>query len=286
MQNKKANEQFIRNTYSVLLLLDPPVTGGSGASKKDTAPERSAKGSSAARDVNGDDDEDADDGDDNGDDDDDDLLGGDSDSSEGGSAGAQHGKHAKAQSSSDAVPLFVPLGTGGGVAFHKLREAVTTSKRYRREWSGAWLALLRLELPVDLYKTVLRKLRGMLMRNLSHPVQLADFLVDSYAVGGVVSMLALDSLFVLMSEHNLELPSFYPRLYASLKPEVFLAKYRSRYFELLDLCLTSTHLPSYIVAAFVKRLARFALTLSPYVRVCWCAGGAIDVVLRAGPVRF
>ena len=35
-------------------------------------------------------------------------------------------------------------------------------------------------------------------------------------------------------------------------------KYRARFFHLSDLFLSSTHLPEYLVAAFVKRLARSA----------------------------
>ncbi|KAG5456574.1 MAG: CBF/Mak21 family-domain-containing protein [Olpidium bornovanus] len=48
-------------------------------------------------------------------------------------------------------------------------------------------------------------------------------------------------------------------------------KYRSRFFRMLDLFLTSTHLPAYVVAAFVKRLARLSLAAPP----------AADVVIMA-----
>jgi hypothetical protein len=59
------------------------------------------------------------------------------------------------------------------------------------------------------------------------------------APGGVISLLSLNGLFLLMQEYNLEYPEFYPRLYALLKPNVFHAKYRQRFFRLLDLFLSS-----------------------------------------------
>ena len=41
-------------------------------------------------------------------------------------------------------------------------------------------------------------------------------------------------------------------------------KYRARFFHLSDLFLSSTHLPEYLVAAFVKRLARSATATQFY----------------------
>ncbi len=61
------------------------------------------------------------------------------------------------------------------------------------------------------------------------------------APGGVISLLSLNGLFLLMQEYNLEYPEFYPRLYALLKPNVFHAKYRQRFFRLLDLFLSSRY---------------------------------------------
>ena len=41
------------------------------------------------------------------------------------------------------------------------------------------------------------------------------------------------------------------------------SKYRARFLKLADLFLKSSHLPSYLVAAFVKRMARLALFAPP-----------------------
>lgn len=61
----------------------------------------------------------------------------------------------------------------------------------------------------------------------------SDFLTRSYDIGGVVSVMALSSLFVLMTQHGLEYPNFYEKLYALLEPSIFMAKYRARFFQVL-----------------------------------------------------
>ena len=64
--------------------------------------------------------------------------------------------------------------------------------------------------------------------------------------------------------YNLEYPHFYKKLYSLLTDAtIFVAKYRARFFFLVDLFLTSTHIPAYLVCAFVKRLSRLALVAPP-----------------------
>lgn len=64
-----------------------------------------------------------------------------------------------------------------------------------------------------------------------------------YDVGGVVSILALEGVFTLMQEHNLDYPLFYGKLYALFDPSIFHVKYRARFFRLADKFLKSTYLP-------------------------------------------
>lgn len=59
----------------------------------------------------------------------------------------------------------------------------------------------------------------------------SDFLTRSYDIGGVISVMALSSLFILMTQHGLEYPNFYEKLYALLVPSVFIAKHRAKFFE-------------------------------------------------------
>lgn len=110
---------------------------------------------------------------------------------------------------------------------------------------------------------MLASIHESVMPHMPDPKKLIDFLTDSYNIGGVISLLALNGLFVLIHQHNLDYPDFYTKLYALLDYEVFHVKYCTRFFRLLDVFLTSTHLPSYLVAAFIKRVARLVLTAPP-----------------------
>jgi len=92
---------------------------------------------------------------------------------------------------------------------------------------------------------------------------LMDFLTDSYTVGGIVSILALDSLFIMITKYNLDYPDFYRKLYSLFESNLLHVKYRGRFLKLADKFLASTHLPAYLVAAFIKRIARLTLSGPP-----------------------
>ena len=127
-------------------------------------------------------------------------------------------------------------------------------------FTGAWFAVLKCKINLAQYKRVLVSLQEKVIPFLTKPLHLTDFLLTSYSVGGAISLLALSSVFTLITKHNLELPQFYTKLYQLFTPEVLHVKYRARFFHLSDLFLSSTHLPQYLAAAFVKRLARLTLT--------------------------
>lgn len=91
------------------------------------------------------------------------------------------------------------------------------------------------------------------------PLMLTDFLMDSLDVGGPVSLLALQGIFTMIQEHNIDYPNIFTKLYSMFEPEIFHTKFKARLFYLSDLFLSSTHLPETLVAAFMKRLARLAL---------------------------
>ncbi|KAF5751000.1 CCAAT-binding factor putative isoform 1 [Tripterygium wilfordii] len=141
--------------------------------------------------------------------------------------------------------------------------AATIAKKMKLKFTKAWLAFLRLPLPVNVYKEVLATLHQAVIPYLSNPVMLSDFLTRSYDIDGVVSVMALSSLFILITQHGLEYPNFYEKLYALLVPPIFMAKHRAKFFQLLDSCLKSPLLPAYLAAAFAKKLSRLALTIPP-----------------------
>lgn len=104
-----------------------------------------------------------------------------------------------------------------------------SAKRMRSKMSKAWMSFLKLPLPVEVYKKVLANLHKTVVPYLTNPILLSDFLTQSYDIGGVTSVMALNSLFILITEHGLEYPDFYNKLYALLEPSIFMAKYRSHF---------------------------------------------------------
>ncbi|XP_037672947.1 nucleolar complex protein 4 homolog [Choloepus didactylus] len=140
---------------------------------------------------------------------------------------------------------------------------VTHLKEHRKAFQLMWLSFLKRQLPLSLYKKVLVIMHDAILPHLAQPALMIDFLTSSYDVGGAISLLALNGLFILIHQHNLEYPDFYRKLYSLLDPSIFHVKYRARFFHLADLFLSSSHLPAYLVAAFAKRLSHLALTAPP-----------------------
>ncbi|KAA1472374.1 CBF-domain-containing protein [Dentipellis sp. KUC8613] len=101
------------------------------------------------------------------------------------------------------------------------------------------------------------------MPHLTRAVMVMDWVSSCVDYGGAIGLLALNALFVLMQEYNLDYPSFYTRLYAFLDEDLLHLKHRARFFRLTDLFLSSSHLPATLLASFVKRLSRLSLNAPP-----------------------
>eukprot|EP00980_Cylindrotheca_fusiformis_P017575 scaffold5517_cov135-Cylindrotheca_fusiformis.AAC.5 len=139
-------------------------------------------------------------------------------------------------------------------------------KLFRREYQRAWLAVLKLRLPIVSLKRALQFLPDNVLNSTPNPLRFCDFFMQAYSDHGqgVVGVFSLDGLFILITEHGLEYPDFYSQLYALISPRVMYAKYRERFFSLLGKCLLRNEmLPAHLVAAFVKRLCRCSLSAPP-----------------------
>jgi len=135
---------------------------------------------------------------------------------------------------------------------------------HHRVWSKAWMALLRLPLPHAALKQALQFLPEHVLLHVANPLRFSDFFMAAYESTGVIPLLALDGLFLLMTQHGLEYPDFYKQLYSLITPSLLYVKYRARFFRLLDKCLSRNEmLPAHVVAAFVKRLMRCSLNAPP-----------------------
>ncbi|WVQ97540.1 hypothetical protein IAU59_004654 [Kwoniella sp. CBS 9459] len=94
-------------------------------------------------------------------------------------------------------------------------------------------------------------------------LRIADWLGSLVDGGGALAMLAMNGLFVLITQYNFEYPHFYDRLYGLLDRNVMHVRYRARFFRLLDMFLSSSLISSALIASFIKRLSRLALTAPP-----------------------
>ncbi|KAH6960947.1 hypothetical protein HG530_004673 [Fusarium avenaceum] len=142
---------------------------------------------------------------------------------------------------------------------HPLRNV----NQHKKQGQEAWLALMTLVDEDKSRKRILDIISTVIAPWFTKPELLSDFLTDCYNGGGSMSLLALSGVFYLISERNLDYPSFYSKLYSLLDRDILHSKHRSRFFRLLDSFLASTHLPAALVASFIKRLARLALNAPP-----------------------
>ncbi|QPH01083.1 hypothetical protein C2857_005282 [Epichloe festucae Fl1] len=142
---------------------------------------------------------------------------------------------------------------------HPLRSVT----QHKRQGQDAWLALMGVVDTQDERKRLLGIASTIIAPWFMKPELLADFLTDCYNAGGSMSLLALSGVFYLIQERNLDYPSFYAKLYSLLDRDILHSKHRSRFFRLLDTFLASTHLPAALVASFLKRLSRLALSAPP-----------------------
>jgi len=106
-------------------------------------------------------------------------------------------------------------------------------------------------------------MHGGVLPHLTRPILVMDWISACVDFGGTVGLLALNALFTLIKDYNLDYPSFYTRLYAFLDRDVLHLKQRARFFRLTELFLSSTHLPASLLASFVKRLSRLSLAAPP-----------------------
>jgi len=80
-----------------------------------------------------------------------------------------------------------------------------TMKQYTKAYSNALLSLFAQKLPPKVYEQTLRKMPKFIAR-LKDPKMLHDFLTttyDSSTVQPKIQLLALNSLFILITQHNL-----------------------------------------------------------------------------------
>lgn len=156
-----------------------------------------------------------------------------------------------------------------GVRLHQMNihQSLHSLASHRAVFSRIWLALLpRLSNVADTEKLAVRVLHIMhraILPHLTRPVLVMDWVSACVDFGGSAGLLALNALFILIKDYNLDYPSFYTRLYAFLDRDVLHLKHRARFFRMTEIFLSSTHLPATLLASFIKRLSRLSLSAPP-----------------------
>ncbi|TKA81336.1 hypothetical protein B0A55_02761 [Friedmanniomyces simplex] len=146
----------------------------------------------------------------------------------------------------------------------KTNTSLLSLPAHRKAAQETWLSIFRSPLTKDHRKRLLTLATTQILPHFTTRLELlADFLTDSFNSGGSLSLLALNSIFHLITHQNLDYPEFYPKVYSLLDEDVLHSKHRSRFFRLLETFLRSEHLPAALVASFVKRLARLSLQAPP-----------------------
>ncbi|KIM36452.1 hypothetical protein M413DRAFT_424821 [Hebeloma cylindrosporum] len=162
--------------------------------------------------------------------------------------------------------------TKSALRLHKMtvHQSLHSLSSHRAIFTRAWLSLLpRLSDAGNSEKSKAFAVRALnlmhrgVLPHLTRPILVMDWIGGCVDLGGSVGLLALNALFVLMKDYNLDYPSFYTRLYAFLDRDVLHLKHRSRFFRLTELFLSSTHLPATLLASFIKKLSRLSLTAPP-----------------------
>ena len=125
--------------------------------------------------------------------------------------------------------------------------------------SKIWAQFLSYDMTHDTQMLVLRVMDTEILPNLTEPCLLLDFLTRSLDAGGELGILSLKSLVILIHQHKLEYPHLYTKIYSLLSPELTYSKDYGDFLALFDMVTTSTHLPQYLVAAYMKRLAIIAV---------------------------
>ncbi|KAJ5071915.1 nucleolar complex protein [Anaeramoeba ignava] len=140
---------------------------------------------------------------------------------------------------------------------------ITSTTFHKKEYNKMWLNYLKLDIPNTILKQILKEMDTKIIPHLRDPILITDFLMKCYDKSGIISILALKGIFVLMTEHGIEFPQFYTKLYAILQHDIFYQDEVSEFWVLLDVFLSSLIMPSYLAAAFAKRLARITLDAPP-----------------------
>ncbi|KAI3413598.1 hypothetical protein GPALN_011087 [Globodera pallida] len=147
-----------------------------------------------------------------------------------------------------------------------LDEKTLVSKNICLDWGRhciyiqkAWLELLKIEFYSKLSRLLLPRFIETVMDHLPNCELFTDVLYRTFRIGGFMSVISLGGIFKLVVNKNFEHPNFYGEVYQIVHSNICYSNYAQKFFDLVDLIMSSSHVPAYIVCAFTKKLCRLLL---------------------------
>ncbi|CAI5444758.1 unnamed protein product [Caenorhabditis angaria] len=130
------------------------------------------------------------------------------------------------------------------------------------DWDKVWMAIMTGTVNSKVSLKLIPYITEHVISKLKVPFKSADFFYKMFEKKDIHAILSLAAIFKLITEHNFEYPKFYEKVYSLMRPSLLYMDHKEKTLTLLDSFLSSTHIPNYIVASFIKRLAR-CLILAP-----------------------
>ncbi|GMS89935.1 hypothetical protein PENTCL1PPCAC_12110 [Pristionchus entomophagus] len=153
------------------------------------------------------------------------------------------------------TPLFPTKTQGQAKKFTKENKGKILAKALEEYV----LALTKQKLPTVVQLSLMSWLSGAPLQHLPRPQLTAQFFFSNFSRGSTHAIFALEGLFQLVVKHNFEHPKLFEEVYVLTTPSSFHLNHKKKFLDLLDMFLSSTHLSTYIVASFIKKLSRCLL---------------------------
>ncbi|CAH1401937.1 unnamed protein product [Nezara viridula] len=153
---------------------------------------------------------------------------------------------------------------GPSPSYCKIKEGVISDKEIELNIKKFWNKIIAVhDLNAKQQQMLLLVLYEQLMPRMTKAIFLTDYFMTSLNKGGPVGLLALQGMFTLIQKYNMNYPDVYKKIYSMLDGYVFDTQYKSRFYYLTDMFLSSSHLPEALVAGYIKKFARLSLIAPP-----------------------
>jgi len=171
---------------------------------------------------------------------------------------------------------------------NKLQDKLMTSKnvkeenfrkRLKKTFTDAVLFYLSCRLPESIELRILEEMGSTVIPYMTRPLLLVDYLTSltEEEQRGVVSIMALNALFILIRDYGLDYPYFYDKLYRLLTVRNLMTKPFLRF--LGKFLLAGLNISEEMVITFVKKLVRLATRLPP-LPCHWCLTCAVHLMVK------